>query len=69
MGLSTFPSNQDIVWVVVGWAVLYAVLLTSRSDYDGSEYSVKMFDDSHWPDAILFGWPAVYLIVSRVLLA
>jgi hypothetical protein len=25
MGLLTFPSNYDYVWVVVGWVVLYAV--------------------------------------------
>jgi hypothetical protein len=67
MGLLTFPSNHDYVWLVVGWAVLYAVLKWLRTD--GSESSVKMFDDGPWPDAILIGWPTAYWLVSRVLLA
>jgi hypothetical protein len=67
MRLLTFPGSQDFVWVVVGWAILYIVLNWLRTD--GSDYSVRMFDDSSWPDAILIGWPAVYWIVSRVLLA
>jgi hypothetical protein len=35
---------------------------------DGSDYSIKRFDDSFWPHAILIGWPAVYWPVSHVLL-
>ena len=66
VGLLTLPSNQDCVFVVVGWAVLYTALKWLRTD--GSDHSVKMFDDSSWPDAILIGCPAVYWIVSRVLL-
>jgi hypothetical protein len=66
MGLLTSPSSQDFVWVVVGWAVLYAMLKWLRTD--GSDYSVKMFDDSYWPDAISIGWPAVFWIVGRTLL-
>jgi len=62
--LPSLPSNQDYFWVVVGWAVLYAVLRWFRTD--GSNYSIKRFDDSFWPDAILIGWPAVYWPVSRV---
>jgi hypothetical protein len=60
--LSLPPSNQDYFWVVVGWAVLYAVLKWLRTD--GSNYSIKRFDDSFWPDAILIGWQAVYWPVS-----
>ena len=67
MKLLTFPGSQDFVWVVVGWAVLYAVLKSLLTD--GSDYAVKMFDDGRWPDAILFGWPAIYWTISRVLLA
>ena len=66
MGLLTFPSSQDCVWLVVGWAVLHTALKWLR--IDGSDHSVKMFDDSSWPDAILIGWPAVYWTESRVLL-
>ena len=66
MGLLTLPSSQDFVWVIVGWAVLYTALTWLRTD--GSDHSVKMFDDTSWPDAILIGWPAVYWTVSRVLL-
>jgi hypothetical protein len=62
----TFPGSQDFVWVVVGWTVLYTVLKWLRTD--GSDYSVRMFDDSSWPDIILISWPAVYWTVSRVLL-
>jgi hypothetical protein len=59
--------TKNYFWVVVGWAVLYAVLKWLRTD--GSNYSIKRFDDSFWPDAILIGWLAVYWPVSRVLLA
>jgi hypothetical protein len=67
MRLVTLPSNHDYFWMVIGWAVLYAALKWLRTD--GSDCSVKLFDDSFWPDAILIGWPAVYWPVSRVLLA
>jgi hypothetical protein len=50
-----------------GWSVLYSALKWLRTD--GSDHSIKMFDDSSWPDAVLVGWPVVYWTVSRALLA
>jgi hypothetical protein len=50
MGLLTFPTSQDFFWVVVGWSVLYSALKWLRTD--GSDQSIKMFDDSSWPDAV-----------------
>jgi hypothetical protein len=67
MGLLTFPTSQDFFWVVVGWSVLYSALKWLRTD--GSDQSIKMFDDSSWPDAVLIGWPVVYWTVSGALLA
>jgi hypothetical protein len=63
MRLLTFPSNQDVFWVVLGLAVLYGAaraLLT-----DGSEKSTQIFDDSPWQLGILIGWPAVPLAELR----
>lgn len=60
MSLLTFPSNWDVFWVVLGWAVLYGavgVLL-----YDDVE-SPQTFDDSRWSPGILFGWPSLYWLV------
>ena len=63
MNLLAFPSNQDVFWLVFGWAVLYGTARSLRTD--GSEQSTQMFDESPWPLAILFGWPALYWVVSH----
>ena len=58
MRLLIFPSNQDVFWVVLGWAALYGaarVLFT-----DGA-----VFDDSPWQLGILIGWPALYWFISH----
>ena len=38
MSLLTFPSNQDVLWVVFGWAVLYGAVSAVFSD--GSSESI-----------------------------
>jgi hypothetical protein len=44
MSLLTFPSSQDVFWVVLGWTVLYGA---ARARFtDGSEKSTQIFDDS-----------------------
>jgi hypothetical protein len=60
-----YPSNEDFIWVVAGWAVVYSTLKWLRTD--GSDHSVRVFDDGWWPDAVLIGWPTVYWVVSRIL--
>ena len=63
MALLQLPSNHDVFWVVVGWALLYGsvrALLT-----DGSAASTRIFDYSLWPPAIIFGWPALYWLMSH----
>ena len=62
--LTRFPSNEDIVWLVVGWALLYAYFQILHSD--GSDSSIKNFDDSRMPNAVLIGWAAVYWLLSRL---
>ena len=32
---------------------------------DGSAASTRIFDDSLWPPAIIFGWPALYWLMSH----
>ena len=59
MRLLAYPNNQDVFWVVFGWAVLYGVVRALLTD--GSDGSTQTFDDSAWPLAILFGWPALLL--------
>jgi len=48
MSLLTFPSNQDVLWVVFGWAVLYGAVSAVFSD--GSSESIRTFDASPWSD-------------------
>jgi hypothetical protein len=66
-GPANLPDQPRLFWVVVGWSVLYSALKWLRTD--GSDQSIKMFDDSSWPDAVLIGWPVVYWTVSGALLA
>ena len=63
MTLLTYPSNHDVFWVVFGWAVLYGSVRALLSD--GSDKSTQTFDDSSWPLAIIFGWPALYWLMSH----
>ena len=63
MELLTFPNNQDVFWVVFGWAVLYGAVRSLFTDGNGQ--SAKSFDDSLWPLVILFGWPVLYWLVSH----
>ena len=63
MELLAFPNNQDVFWVVFGWAVLYGAVRSLLTD--GSSEFTKIFDDSLWPLAILFGWPALYWLISH----
>jgi hypothetical protein len=67
MRLLAYPNNQDVFWVVFGWAVLYGVVRALLTD--GSNGSTQTFDDSAWPLAILFGWPALYWLISHGLFA
>jgi hypothetical protein len=63
MRLLTFPSNQDVFWVVLGLAVLYGAARALSTD--GSEKSTQIFDDSPWQLGILIGWPALYWFISH----
>jgi len=55
--------NQDVFWVVLGWAVLYGA---GRALFtDGGEKSTQIFDDSPWQLGILIGWPALYWFISH----
>jgi hypothetical protein len=56
MRLLIFPSNQDVFWVVLGWAALYGAARVT----DGG-----VFDDSPWQLGILIGWPALYWFISH----
>ena len=64
MRLLSFPSNQDVLWVMLGLAVLYGAARALFTD--GSEKSTQIFDDSPWQLGILIGWPALYWFISRV---
>jgi hypothetical protein len=66
MRLLTFPSNHDVLWIVIGWAVLYGAVRTLLTD--GSDESFQTFDESQWPRAILFGWPALYWLIGHGLI-
>ena len=63
MRLLIFPNNQDVFWVVLGWAVLYGAVRALFTD--GSNESTQTFDESAWPLAIIFGWPALYCLISH----
>jgi len=63
MRLLAFPNNQDIAWIVIGWAVLYGTLRSLLTD--GSSQSIRTFDDSLWPYLIFIGWPALYWVISH----
>ena len=63
MRLLTSPTNQDVFWIVLGWAVLYGVARALFTD--GSNEFTRVFDDSLWQLAILIGWPALYWLVSH----
>ena len=64
MRLLSFPSNQDVFWVMLGLAVLYGA---ARALFiDGGEKSTQIFDDSPRRLGILIGWPALYWFISRV---
>jgi hypothetical protein len=63
MRLLTFPSNQDVFWVVLGLAVLYGAARALFTD--GSEKSIQIFDDSPRQLGILIGWPALYWFISH----
>jgi hypothetical protein len=63
MRLLTFPSNQDVFWVVLGWAVLYGAARALFTD--GGEKSTQIFDDSPWQLGISIGWPALYWFISH----
>ena len=67
MRLLSFPNNQDVFWVVVGWTILYGALISLRTD--GSPDSIRAFDDSVWAYAIMFGWPPLYWVMSHVALS
>ena len=62
MRLLTFPSNQDVFWLVLGLAVLYDAARALFTD--GSEKSTQIFDDSPWHRGILISWPALYRFIS-----
>jgi hypothetical protein len=47
MRLLSFPSNQDVLWVMLGLAVLYGAARALFTD--GGEKSTQIFDDSPWP--------------------
>jgi len=67
MSLLTFPSNQDVLWVVFGWAVLYGAISAVFSD--GSSESIRTFDASPWSTVVLYGWPSLYWLISHLLMA
>ena len=62
MRLLTFPSNQDVFWVVLGWTVLYGAV---RALFTDGSNEFQTFDESAWPLAIIFGWPALYWLISH----
>jgi hypothetical protein len=59
-GCVTLPLGEP---AVIGWAVLYGVVRALLTD--GSDASSRMFDKGRWPLAILFGWPALYWLISH----
>jgi len=65
MSLLTFPSNQDVLWVVFGWAVLYgavsAVFPDGSSESSGHSTQAPGRPSFYTAGRLFIGLSAIYL--------